>query len=156
MLKKILVLTLVAVLVSLGCVSSAPAQEKETVTQVEPTPALSKKEIKRAQKVRKAIKSLGVGKSAQTGVSLIDKTEFKGYVSEATDEYFIITDEKTGADTRIEYAKVEKFKMWPTVNTLMRRDFSSPARIFKKVAIATIVVVGVAVAACAISNRCQE
>jgi hypothetical protein len=46
--------------------------------------------------------------------------------------------------------------MWPTVNTLMKAEFSSPSRIFKKVAIGTIIAVGLIAAVCGISRRCEE
>ena len=132
------------------------AQAKETPAQNPAAQTLTKKELKRAAKIRKFIKDLGVGPNARTEIRYAGDTKLKGYVSESTDDYFVITDETTGAATRVEYTQVEKVIMWPTVKTLMRRDLQSPSRLFKKLAIGAGIGFGVFFAACAITKRCQN
>ena len=155
MFRKTLAVILAVLMTTLSCASSAMAQNKEPVEQARAAQPLSKKEIKRAKKIRKLIKSLGTGSNARTEVRYANKTLLKGYVSEATDDYFVMTDE-TGAATRIEYSQVEKVMTWPTVKTLVRRDMSSPSRLFKKLAIGTAIGLGVLFAACGITRRCQN
>ena len=155
MFRKTLAVILAVLMATLSCASSAMAQNKEPVEQVRAGQALNKKEIKRARKIRKLIKSLGTGTNARTEVRYANKTSLKGYVSEATDEYFVMTDD-TGAATRIEYSQVEKIMTWPTVKTLARREMSSPSRFFKKLAIGTAIGFGVLFAACGITKRCQN
>ena len=68
----------------------------------------SKKLSGRAQKVRSGIFKLGAGPDAHVAVTLRDKTRLAGYVSEASDDSFVITDFGTGAATTVAYTNVNQ------------------------------------------------
>ena len=131
-------------------------QDKETPAQDRAAQSLKKKEAKRAAKIRKFIKDLGVGPNARTEIRYAGDTKLKGYVSESADDYFVMTDETTGAVTRVEYTQVETVILWPSVKTLMRRDLTSPSRLFKKLAIGAGIGFGVLFAVCGISKGCKN
>lgn len=155
MFTKQLALMLVLLLADLGCASSALAQNKETAEQVQVAQALSKKEVKRINNLKKFFKGLGVGPNARTEIRYANNTQLKGYVSEATDEYVDVTDENTGATTRVEYAQVEKVIVWPSVKTLMKREMK-PSRFFKKMAIGGGILFGVLIGGCLITKGCRN
>ena len=62
------------------------------------------------EKTRAGIQKLGVGKEARVEVKLQDKTKLKGYVSEAGETSFTITDPVTDASSVIPYATVTQVK----------------------------------------------
>ncbi|HWN07979.1 MAG TPA: hypothetical protein VNO50_01595 [Pyrinomonadaceae bacterium] len=156
MFTKMLALTLVLLIADLSCGSSVRAQDKETVEQAPASRVLSKKELKRASKVKKFIKDLGVGPDARTEIRYAGEIPLKGYVSESADDYFVMTDEKTSVATRIEYSQVEKVIIWPSVKSLIRRDINSPSRFFKRLAIGAGIGFGVLFVLCGISKGCRE
>jgi hypothetical protein len=155
MLKKLIALTLVVVLANLGYASSAFAQGKDTDAQKNAPSALSKEEAKRARKSKEIVSGLGFGQSARVTIRLRDKTELKGFVAETADDYFILMDEH-GAATLVAYAQVDKLKPWPTAKTGKHRGASLGSRIFTKIAIGTIIVVGTIALVCGIGRRCEE
>jgi hypothetical protein len=75
-------------------------------------PANPKPEKKEAfaAKVKAGVAKIGVGDDARVEVKLRDKTKLKGYISEAADETFSITDLKTGATTTVAYSNVTQVK----------------------------------------------
>jgi len=155
MFTKTLALILVLLIADLSSGSSARAQDKEAVQQAPVSRVLSKKEIKRAGKVRKFVKELGVGPNARTEIRYAGDTHLKGYVSESADDYFVMTDE-AGVATRVEYSQVEKVIIWPSVKSLIRRDINSPSRFFKRLAIGAGIGFGVLFAVCGITRGCQN
>ena len=66
------------------------------------------KESRRAEKIKAGITQLGTGEQARIEVKLTDKTKLKGYVSEATDDHFVVVDAKTGAATSVTYGQVQQ------------------------------------------------
>ena len=79
---------------------------------VQPIAAASKaeKEVRFTGKVKQGIEKLGSGRDARVEVKLRDKTRVKGYVSEISDDGFVVTDFKTGAASTIAYADVAQVK----------------------------------------------
>lgn len=67
-----------------------------------------KKAIEHAAKVKKEITKLGTGKDARIAVKLRDKTTVAGFVSQAGEDSFVITDLKTNATTTVPYLNVEQ------------------------------------------------
>ena len=61
-----------------------------------------------AAKVKTAVQKRGTGEHSQVKVTLRDKTEVKGYISQIGPESFQITDNKSGKVTPITYQEVEK------------------------------------------------
>jgi ribosomal protein S28E/S33 len=96
MFRRILGLALAGLLASVTCVSQARVSSDES------------KQVRLAGKVKKEIARLGVGPDARVEVKLYDGTKVKGYVSEIADEYFVVTDAKTGAATRVVYPQVKQ------------------------------------------------
>lgn len=70
----------------------------------------AEKETRQAEKVRAGILKLGVGTEARVSVKLRDKTRVTGYVSEARDGSFVVTDSKTGESTAVDYRDVAQVK----------------------------------------------
>jgi hypothetical protein len=68
------------------------------------------KEAALAVKVKAGVAKLGAGKDAAISVKLRNKTKLKGYVSRIEEEAFVITDVKTGAETRVAYGDVTQAK----------------------------------------------
>jgi len=62
------------------------------------------------EKVKVGILKLGTGAEARIAVKLRDKTTVKGYISEASDESFVVVDEKTGTTSRVTYSQVRQVK----------------------------------------------
>lgn len=67
-------------------------------------------EARLVAKARADIHRLGVGRDARVEVRLRDKTRLRGYLSEAGEESFTVTDSKTGASRTIAYADVTQVK----------------------------------------------
>jgi hypothetical protein len=99
MFKKNLSLFLVgALLISLFATPTALARTKE------------EKEAALAAKVKAGVAKLGAGVDTNISIKLRDKTKLKGHVSRIEEEAFFITDEKTGAETRVAYGDVTQAK----------------------------------------------
>ena len=56
------------------------------------------------------IVQLGVGEESYVTVKLRDKTKLAGYISEAREESFVVTDLGTSEATTVAYADVKKVK----------------------------------------------
>ncbi len=98
MFKKVLSMVLIGFLLSLagGRVAYAGARED--------------KEARFAQKVKEGISKLGTGEDARIEVKLRDKTKLKGYVTEASEDGFVIVDAKTSATSKVTYSQVKQVK----------------------------------------------
>jgi hypothetical protein len=98
MFRKILSVGLAGLLIQLACAYPAFAKTG------------SKKEVERAEKVRAGIAMLGTGPDARVKIKLRDKTKLEGYISEAGEDQFSVTDTKTGATSTVEYSQVKQVK----------------------------------------------
>jgi TRAP-type uncharacterized transport system fused permease subunit len=119
--KKVLSLALSVVMLHVLSLSPSAAD----------TPAEGSKKALLAAKVKAGVGQLGTGTSARVRVLLNDKTKYHGYVTEITDEHFIVADAKTDATAPIAYREVKGIK---------GHNLSSGAKIGIGVAIAAIVV----------------
>lgn len=63
-----------------------------------------------AAKVKDGILKLGIGPDARVEVKRRDATRLRGYVSEAGEAAFAVTDASTGATTQVPYDDVAKVK----------------------------------------------
>lgn len=63
-----------------------------------------------AEKARAAVTKVGVGPRARVEVRLLDDTKVKGYVSEAGEDSFTVTDAKTGEARAVAYTDVAQIK----------------------------------------------
>jgi hypothetical protein len=79
------------------------------------------KDREATEKVKAGILSLGVGPEANVEVTLRDKTRLSGFVSEANEGSFVVTDSKSGASTTVAYPQVAKVKgnNWATKKTIV-------------------------------------
>ncbi len=98
MLKKYLSLTLVVLVAHMICAAPAIAKSK------------AEKEIEFAGKVKAGIAKIGTGPEARVKLKLRDKTKLEGYISEAGENSFVVTDAKTGVATTVAYPQVKTVK----------------------------------------------
>ena len=70
----------------------------------------SEKEIRFAGKVKQGVEKIGAGSNTRVEVKLRDKGRLKGYVSEISENGFVVTDLKTGASNNVAYADVRQIK----------------------------------------------
>jgi hypothetical protein len=126
MLKKFLILAMVALLIQVTSVRIAIARTR------------SEKEASATERVKTGIARLGTGKQALVRVKLRDGTKLAGYVSEANENSFVIVDPKTGASTTVDY---------PNVKQVRRNNLSGGA--WAAIFIGVLVAVGVFVAVAA-------
>jgi hypothetical protein len=67
-------------------------------------------DAQRIEKVRAKVIRLGEGRNAGVEVKLRDNTKLKGYVSQAEQDAFTVTDSKTGTSRTLPYADVQDVK----------------------------------------------
>lgn len=95
MLKKLISLSLIAIMINLANVRPSYAASKE------------EKAARFAEKVKGNVLKLGTGERARVKIKLQDKTKLTGYIRGADDENFTVVDSKTGLATTIAYADVK-------------------------------------------------
>ena len=97
MLKRVLAVMLVSLLVN-------------AVINLRPVSANSNadKQTEFIERVRLSIARLGVGKKAIVEIGLRDKTKLTGYISEANENHFVVTNEKTQTSVPVAYPDVTK------------------------------------------------
>jgi hypothetical protein len=95
--KRILSVALIGLLLNFVCYASAAASS-------------NRKEIEFAERVKAAVAKLGTGLEARVEVRLRDKTKLKGYIREASEDSFIVVDDKTGTAVQVPYAQVKQVK----------------------------------------------
>jgi hypothetical protein len=95
MFKKLLSLSLVALLINLGAMTPAYAASKE------------EKQARFTEKVKASVLKLGTGEAARVKIKLQDKTKVAGYISAADGDGFTVIDPKTGIANTIAYPQVK-------------------------------------------------
>lgn len=98
MFKKILAMVAAGLLMQAVCAQQTFAASKE------------EKQAQRTEKVRAGILKLGVGTDARVAIKLRDNVKLAGYVSEAKDDSFVVTDLKTRTATTVAYGDVRQVK----------------------------------------------
>jgi hypothetical protein len=98
MFRKLLALSLVALLINLAGMATAYAATKE------------EKQALFAEKVKVNVLKLGTGEPARVKVKLRDKTKLEGYIRTADSESFTVIDSKTGMATTVAYPQVKSVK----------------------------------------------
>jgi len=98
MLKRFLILAMVALMIQVTSVQIAIARTR------------SERAASATEKVKTDIAKLGTGKQALGKVKLRDGTKLAGYVSEASENSFVIVDLKTGASTTVDYPNVKQVR----------------------------------------------
>ncbi len=73
-------------------------------------PVKAEKQARFAERVKESIVQLGVGEESYVTVKLRDKTKLAGYISEAREESFVVTNLRTSEATTVAYADVKKVK----------------------------------------------
>jgi hypothetical protein len=79
---------------------------------VQPATASSKEEklAQRTEKVKAGILKLGVGTDARVAIKLRDNVKLAGYISEAKDESFVVTDLESRTARTVAYGDVAQVK----------------------------------------------
>ena len=98
MFKKVLTIAIAGLLIQAICVQPASAASK------------AEKQAQRTEKVKAGILKLGVGTDARVAIKLRDDVKLAGYISEATDSSFVVTNPKTRAATNVSYGDVTQIK----------------------------------------------
>lgn len=97
MLKKVLSIVLTALLTNVAAgVVYARSQDDQ--------------EARRLEKIRESVRKLGIGKDARVEAKLQDGRKVKGYIREATDDSFIVVEDKTGLVGTVNYSEVIQLK----------------------------------------------
>ncbi len=96
--KKLLTMMVVCLVVSAVSVRPVAASSN------------AEKELRFTGKVKLGIEKLGSGRDTRVEVKLRDKTRLKGYISEISENEFVVTDVKTGASNKVAYAEVKQIK----------------------------------------------
>lgn len=91
--------TLAIVLLGIALALTPVALQAQTARQLQAT-----------EKARVAILKLGTGRTSRVEVKLNDQTKVKGFISEASQDTFTITDLQTGATQRLAYVDVAEVK----------------------------------------------
>jgi hypothetical protein len=108
MFRKLVTLSLVALIINLAAVRLAYADSKE------------EKQARFAEKIKANVLKLGTGESTRVKVKLRDQGKLEGYISDAGAESFTITNPKTGMATTVAY---------PQVKTVQGNNLSTGAKI---------------------------
>lgn len=98
MFKKILTMMVAGLLMHAICVQPISAASK------------AEKQAQRTQEVRAGILKLGVGTDARVAIKLRSDVKLAGYITEAKDDSFVVTDLKTRAATTVAYGDVTQVK----------------------------------------------
>lgn len=98
MFKKTLTIALAGLLIQAVCAQPASAASK------------AEKQAQRTEKVKAEIMKLGVGTDTRVAIKLRDDVKLAGYISEATEGSFAVTDPKTRAAATVAYGDVTQVK----------------------------------------------
>ena len=97
--KKVFTMALCCLLIQAAiCTQPASASSKED------------KQVRFAERVKAEVAKFRVGRDARVSVRLHDKTRTAGYISEVNEDSFVVTNLKTGANTKVAYPAVTKIK----------------------------------------------
>lgn len=77
---------------------------------ISPVWAQTVKELQATEKARARVLKIGTGQTARVQVKLRDQTKVSGYVSEAGQNTFTVTDQETGTAQTLAYADVAEVK----------------------------------------------
>jgi hypothetical protein len=70
----------------------------------------AQEEVRQVAKVKADIAKRGVGEKAKVRVKLHNRTELQGYISQAGEDSFTLTDSKTGQKTTVAYLDIQDVK----------------------------------------------
>lgn len=101
--RKYLAFALVALLLQAfaGVPAAAAAAAGERKTQAE-------RDAQTLDEVKVKVARLGIGEKARATVKFKDGTKLKGYISQVTDDGFVVRDRKTDAPTAVLYRDVTR------------------------------------------------
>jgi hypothetical protein len=84
-----------------------------------PTPinGQAEKDRRLTAKAKADVAAFGIGPDARVSVKLREGKKLKGYISQAGEDSFVITDSKTGSTTSIAYAEVAEVQRKKGIST---------------------------------------
>ena len=118
MFRKLVTLSLVALVMNLGGMRLAYASSKE------------EKEARFAERIKANVLKLGTGEATRVRVKLRDQSKLEGYISDAGEESFTVVNKKTGVATTVGY---------PQVKSVQGNNLSTGAKIAIGVGIAATI-----------------
>lgn len=77
----------------------------------------AEKDTRLTAKAKADVAAFGIGPDARVSVKLLEGKKLKGYISQAGEDSFVITDSKTGSTTSIAYAEVAEVKRQKGIST---------------------------------------
>ncbi|HEY6120444.1 MAG TPA: hypothetical protein VIV66_10815 [Pyrinomonadaceae bacterium] len=80
------------------------------LTPAFPLRAQTVSQLQATEKARAGVLKLGVGKTSRVEVKLNDQTKVKGYISEAGQDTFTVSDLQNGSSTKLAYVDVAEVK----------------------------------------------
>jgi hypothetical protein len=98
MCRKLIPLAVIGLLLNFFCYTSVTASAKQDNAEL-------------ANKVKASIAKLGTGFESRVKITLRDKSELRGYVSEIQNDYFIVVIDNTHVPTKVAYSAVQKVKV---------------------------------------------
>lgn len=97
MLRKVLSVVLTALLINVATSAVlARSQDDQQTLQIE--------------KIKESVRKLGTGKEARVAVKLRDGRKVKGYIREATEDNFVVVEDKTGIAGSVTCSQVSQLK----------------------------------------------
>lgn len=100
-------------------------------------------------KIKTAVAERGIGEKKRVEVKKKDGTKLKGYVSQADEDSFTLTDSKSKQSSEIAYGDVEKIK-----NRSSKGDKIALIAIGSAAAVAAVIIIGFLVIRCQNEGGC--
>jgi hypothetical protein len=98
MIKRFLSVALAGLLICTGGVRLTSANSKED------------KQARLAYRIKEGIARLGTGPEARVKLTLRNKTRLEGYVSETSEEHFVVLNSITGTPMKVAFSDVQQVK----------------------------------------------
>lgn len=137
MLKKYLTFTLVCLLLITANASLISAQTQTS------------KEASAVAAIKETVAKRGTGENKRVQVKKHDGTKLKGYISQADEDSFTLTDSKTKQSTEIAYSDVAKIK-----NRSSKGDKIALIAVGSAAAVVAVVIIGFLVVRCQNEGGC--
>jgi hypothetical protein len=62
------------------------------------------------EKIKEGVHKLGIGPEARVEVKLFDQRKINGYIKDSSEDNFVVVEQKTGAEIRVDYSQVKEIK----------------------------------------------
>ena len=108
----------------------------------------------RAMKIRKSVFRVGADPRKEVTVKMKDQTVIRGFISEVTEDQFVVKSWNSGASTTLNYDQVKKIKFRNI--SPVGIDFRTPTSIYKRAVLGLAIGIGVVALVCVASGKCVD